>query len=111
MKQSDERVEKYRSERGGVKYLFRGPNIDWGVILLLPGDALGAHRHRRVEETFYFTAGEGKMLVDGREHPARPGMAYRIEPGEAHDIVNTTETPLSAVFIKYPYDPEDKEKA
>lgn len=110
MKTADERSNEYRTDRCGVKYLFRGPNLDWGVITLLPGDALGAHKHRKVEETFYFTGGDGVMVVDGDEHPARQGLAYYVEPGEAHDIRNNSNMPLSVVFIKYPYDPEDKEK-
>ena len=77
MKVSDERNSEFRTERGGVKYMFRGPNLDWGVIHLLPGDALGPHRHRKVEETFYFTGGEGVLVVDGEEHPAKQGIASR----------------------------------
>ena len=110
MNVSDERNNEFRTEKGGVKYMFRGPNLDWGVIHLLPGDSLGPHRHKRVEETFYFTSGDGVMIVDGREHPAKEGIAYYVEPGEGHDIRNTSNMPLSVVFIKYPYDPDDKEE-
>lgn len=109
MKISDERDNGFRTDRGGVKYMFRGPNLDWGIICLLPGDSLGPHLHRKVEETFYFVRGEGLMVVDGNEHPAATGMAFYIEPGEGHDIRNTSNMPLSVVFTKYPYDPDDKE--
>lgn len=33
----------FRKGDSGPKYLFRGPNIDWGVLLLKPGQTLGKH--------------------------------------------------------------------
>jgi len=104
-----EQDQAYRGGTSGVKYFFRGPHIDWGVILFAPGEDLGRHRHNEVEETFYFVEGKGgRLVVDGREHPIRVGLAVRIEPGEVHNIVNDTDTPLKAVFIKSSYNPADK---
>jgi mannose-6-phosphate isomerase-like protein (cupin superfamily) len=62
-----------------------------------------------VEETFYFVEGAGgRFMVNGKEHPVEAGKAFRIEPGEAHNVVNDTGAPLKAVFIKSPYLPKDK---
>lgn len=99
---------EFRKGRSGPKYLFRGPRIDWGLIRFLPGETLGKHLHEQVEETFYFTSGAGIILVDGVEYDIHPGDAFRIEPGEAHDIVNTGQEPLDGVFIKHLYLPDDK---
>jgi len=98
----------YRMGDSGPKYLFRGPRIDWGLIRFLPGQELGTHLHEQVEETFYFTAGTGVMVVDGERTDITPGDALRIEPGEAHNIINTGQTPLEGVFIKHIYAPKDK---
>ena len=98
----------YRDGASGAKYLFRGPNLDWGVLLFLPGQQLGPHHHERVEETFYFTSGSPKMIVNGVEHRVRTGDAFRLDPGEVHNIVNDTDEPTTAVFIKSSYDPKDK---
>jgi mannose-6-phosphate isomerase-like protein (cupin superfamily) len=104
-----EQDQAYRGGSGGVKYLVRGPKIDWGVILFAPGDELGRHLHREVEETFYFVeARGGRFIVNGAEYPVAVGAAFRIEPGEVHNIVNDTDVPLKAVFIKSPYRPKDK---
>jgi len=104
-----EQDQPYRGGSSGVKYLFRGPRIDWGVILFAPGEQLGRHKHREVEETFYFVEGEGgRFIVDGTEHAITVGAAFRIEPGEVHNIVNDTGAPLKAVFIKSAYLPKDK---
>jgi len=109
MQKVREQDQPYRGGTSGVKYLFRGPRIDWGVILFAPGDELGRHLHREVEETFYFVEGTGgRMIIDDAEHPIEIGTAFRIEPGEVHNIINDTTAALKAVFIKSPYIPKDK---
>jgi len=100
----------YRDGDHGVKYLSRGPLIDWGVLRFLPGQELGRHYHERVEETFYFTKGAPRMVVDDRQMRIRPGDAVRLEPREAHNIVNDTDEAIEAVFMKTPHDPADKVK-
>ena len=99
---------EYRKGRSGPKYLFRGPRIDWGLIRFLPGESLGKHLHERLEETFYFTSGTGVIEVNGVQYDIGPGDAFRIEPDETHDIVNTGDGALDGVFIKHCYLPDDK---
>ena len=109
MEKVNEHDREYRGGTSGVKYLFRGPRIDCGVILFAPGEELGRHKHHQVEETFYFVEGKGgRFIVGDTEHPIEIGAAFRIEPGEVHNVVNNTDTPLKAVFIKSEYRPEDK---
>lgn len=108
MQHVNENDLEFRGGASGVKYLFRGPKIDWGVIVFAPGERLGHHYHERVEETFYFVEGGGVMIVNGTEHRIRVGDAFRLDPTDRHDIVNDTSAPLKAVFIKSTYDPKDK---
>lgn len=104
----NENEQKFRWGKSGVKYMFRGPKIDWGILLLLPGERMGEHGHGEVEETFYFVEGEATILINDVPYPAKAGDAFRIEPREKHDIENTSESPVKVVFIKCPYLPEDK---
>jgi mannose-6-phosphate isomerase-like protein (cupin superfamily) len=109
METVQEQDQAYRGGKSGVKYMFRGPRIDWGVILFAPGEQLGRHLHKAVEETFYFVEGSGgRFICNDKEFPIRIGAAFRIEPGEVHNIINDTQAPLKAVFIKSTYDPKDK---
>ena len=108
MQKVGEREVTYRGGDSGVKYLIRGPQIDWGVILMLPGQTLGGHYHEQVEETFYVVSGRGTFLVNGEAHPAAEGDAFRLEPEDRHDIRNDSDAPLKLVFIKCPYLPKDK---
>ncbi|AEE96996.1 cupin domain-containing protein [Mahella australiensis] len=98
----------FRNGDSGPKYLFRGPNIDWGVLLLKPGETLGKHYHNHVEETFYFMKGIPVINVNDVEYHVKEGDAFRVEPGDTHDIINDTDESVKLVFIKYPYAPEDK---
>ena len=69
---------------------------------------MGVHGHREVEETFFFFRGAPKMIVNDAPYQTSEGDAYRLEPGEKHDIVNDTDSVVDVVFIKVPYLPEDK---
>ncbi|MBA7664255.1 hypothetical protein ES703_72312 [subsurface metagenome] len=101
---------EYRGGDSGVKYLFRGPSIDWGVILLKPGEYMGdkPHGHNFLDETFFFIQGDGVMIVDDKEIAAPEGSAFLIEPKEMHNIRNNSDKPIKIIFIKGEYKPDDK---
>ena len=108
MERVNEADFEFRHGDHGPKYLLRGPRIEWGIIVFKPGQELGPHCHREVEETFFFLEGAPLMVVDGEEHRVRPGDAFRLEPPECHNIINDTEADARLIFIKTPYLPDDK---
>ncbi len=108
MERVNENELAFRGGASGVKYLFRGPKVDWGVILLLPGERLGAHYHEQVEETFYLLSGQATLVSGGKELALTTGDAVRLEAPEDHDIRNDGAEPAKLVFIKSPYLPKDK---
>ncbi len=108
IKKVNEKDFEYRNGDSGVKYLMRGPSIDWGIILLKPGELMGRHGHNEIDETFYFIEENGVMFVDDKEYNAPQGSVFLVEPKEYHDIKNTSDKPLKIVFIKGDYKPNDK---
>jgi quercetin dioxygenase-like cupin family protein len=108
MEKINELEVPYRDGNSGVKYLFRGPYAEGGVILLLPGQRLGAHYHNQLEEVFYFAEGNGTIYINGEPHKAVTGDAFRLAATDKHDIVNDTDRPTKLFFVKAPYIPEDK---
>ena len=90
----------------------RGPpaSIDWGIILLKPGELMGdkAHGHNILDETFYFVEGDGAMIINDKEYKAKQGSVFLCEPKEMHNIRNDSDKPIKIVFIKSRYDPNDK---
>jgi len=101
---------EYRGGTSGVKYLMRGPSIDWGVIFLKPGELMAekAHGHSIIDETFYFMEGNGVMIIDDKEHDAIEGSVFLCEQKEMHNIRNNSDRPIKVVFIKSKYLPNDK---
>ncbi|MBY8979562.1 MAG: cupin domain-containing protein [Candidatus Lokiarchaeota archaeon] len=110
MKRVNEKDFHFRGGESGVKYLMRGPSIDWGLILLKPGEKMAekAHGHNLLDETFYFVEGDGVLIVDGEEFDGLEGSVFLVEPKEMHNIRNDSEKPVKIVFIKGDYKPDDK---
>ena len=108
MKKVNESDFQYRNGDSGPKYLMRGPNIDWGVMVVKPGKKMGPHGHAKTEETFYFVKGTGNMIVNDKPYPAKVGDVFYIEPHEFHDVENTGNEDMKVIFIKSPYLPDDK---
>jgi quercetin dioxygenase-like cupin family protein len=108
MQKVNERDCAFRGGDSGVKYFMRGPKLDWGLILLKPGQAMGEHGHKVVEETFYVLEGTPTLMVDGRKIPTGPGDVFRLAPRERHDLCNDAGEPARVIFIKTPYLPDDK---
>lgn len=91
MKKVHENDFEYRD--GKVKYLMRGPSIDWGVIRLKQGELMGGkpHGHNIIDETFFFFEGDGIMIIDDKEYPAPQGSVFLLEPKEMHNIRNDSD--------------------
>lgn len=50
-------------------------------------DGARPHYHRRGVELYYVLEGEGGIILDGVEHPLRPGTMVHIPPGVVHGAV------------------------
>lgn len=59
-----------------------------------PGGATTEHYHRVTEELYYFTAGRGRLRVDGEERDVKPGDCVVISPGAVHKLWNAGDAPL-----------------
>lgn len=59
-----------------------------------PGGATTEHYHQVTEELYYFTAGQGRLRIDGEERDVKPGDCVVIAPGAVHKLWNTGDEPL-----------------
>ena len=110
MEHINESEKEYRNKDSGVKYLFTGPKLDLGIMLLKPGETMGGHYHETVEEIFYFPEGGPVIIVNGVEMQVKDGDSFRMEPHDTHDIKNITAKEIKIIFMKSPSIPEDKKK-
>jgi mannose-6-phosphate isomerase-like protein (cupin superfamily) len=75
-----------------------------------PGEQTALHRHRKSEELYHVTAGEGVMTLDGEQFPVRPGDSIAIAPGASHCVHNTGgETLVILCCCSPPYAHDDTE--
>ena len=73
-----------------------------------PGASTEAHFHRRAEEIYLFTAGEGRMILGAEEARVRAGDCVVIPPGTEHQLVNDRREPLVLLCCcSPPYSHED----
>ena len=67
-----------------------------------------AHFHRKTEEIYYITHGQGLMTIEGEESVVRAGDAIAIPPGKIHQIENTGNEELRLLCCCSPaYEHED----
>ncbi len=100
--------EQEQKNDGGVVYMIRGPQIDWGTITLQPGEEKGAHYHNELAETFYIMEGTTTFVLADQELDVPAGTAIRLTATESHGLKNKGEVATKMVFIKEEYKPEDK---
>ena len=108
MEHTNEFEKEFRKGDSGPKYLFVGPKLDLGVMVLKPGEGMGGHYHNEVEETFYFPEGGAVININGSEIETKDGDVFRLEPNDTHKIQNNTEKTIKIIFIKTPSIPSDK---
>jgi quercetin dioxygenase-like cupin family protein len=98
----------YRFGDWGPKYLSRGPRIEFGMVILKPGQDFPSHYHQRLEESFYTLEGTVQFYADGQVFLLQPGDHFRIEPGTIHYLINVGHEQWKAIFVKSLHDPTDK---
>ena len=67
-----------------------------------PGARTALHLHRRSEELYHVTAGEGSMTLGDQRFEIRPGDTIAIPPRTAHCVQNTGTLPLVILCCSSP---------
>ncbi len=58
------------------------------------------HYHKKRREFFYFTKGNGKVIINGAEKKIEPGSTFLIKPRVRHAFVNESKELLEAIMFK-----------
>lgn len=75
-------------------------SLTLGVAELEPGEAVDFRPHRHAQaEAYYILSGEGTVVIDGAEHPVRPGTAVFIPGNAAHGALNTGSALLRLLYV------------
>lgn len=78
-----------------------------GIQVIAPGCHIREHQHGAEQELLFFFEGRGKVLVNGVEHPVRPGTTAYLGPWNKHKIVNDSQADLKMLWVLVPGGLED----
>ena len=78
-----------------------------GIQVIAPGCHIREHQHGAEQELLFFFEGRGKILVNGVEHPVRPGTTAYLGPWNKHKIVNDSQADLKMLWVLMPGGLED----
>lgn len=67
--------------------------------LLPPGVSIGEHRHEGTEEVYYVLEGQGRLILDGQEHPVGPGDISLCRSGHSHGLINPGPATLRLLVV------------
>ena len=73
-----------------------------GIQVIAPGCHIREHQHGTEQELLFFFEGTGKVLVNGVEHPVRPGTTAYLGPWNKHKIVNDSAADLKMLWVLVP---------
>jgi quercetin dioxygenase-like cupin family protein len=78
-------------------------NVKVVLARVAPGGKFLPHRDA-YSHLFYVLAGAGRVHIDGKEFPLRPGSVVRIAAGETHAYENTDSDDLVIFSLNLPAD-------
>jgi len=93
---------QWRSDKMGKGTLFQSPRLLVGLNCFEPGQFHALHSHEGMDKVYHIVAGEGTILLEGRELPIRAGELVVAPDGVPHGIRNTGGGRLLVLAILAP---------
>ena len=78
--------------------LYTGSYMQLVVMSVPVGEEIGIETHGQ-DQFIRVEAGEGKAVLDGKEHALEDGVAVVVPAGTEHNIINTGDTALKLYTI------------
>ena len=72
------------------RVLYTGKHSQLVLMSIKPGEEIGEETHNDVDQFFRFEQGEGKVVIDGKEHRVKDGNAVIVPAGARHNVINTS---------------------
>ena len=82
------------------KVLYTAKNSQLVVMSLKPGEDIGMEVHH-LDQFIRVESGEGKTVLNGKEHAIRYGYAVVVPSGTEHNIVNTSSDKEMKLYTVY----------
>jgi len=74
------------------------------LVTILPGASIPEHDETRrdQEELFFVISGSPVLVIDGEEHPTRPGTFARLDPAHRRTVRNDGSETSSVLIVSAP---------
>ncbi len=97
-------IEDLTLQNGNFRQvLYTSQHAQLVVMSLLPNEDIGLEVHEIVDQFLRIEKGEGKVILNGEEHPLKDGDAIVVPAGVQHNVVNTSaENPLKLYTLYCP---------
>ncbi|MCI0503425.1 cupin domain-containing protein [Candidatus Micrarchaeota archaeon] len=73
------------------RVLYTGKYSQLVLMSIKPGDEIGQETHDDRDQFFRFEGGEGKVVIDGKEHLVKDGDGVIVPAGARHNVINTSK--------------------
>ncbi len=83
------------------RVLYIGKHSQLVLMSLKPLEEIGAETHEDVDQFFRFERGEGKVVIDGVEHPVKDGNGIIVPAGARHNVINTSKRATLRLYTIY----------
>ena len=91
------------------RVLYTGQYSQLVLMALKVGEEIGEETHGDVDQFFRFEQGQGKVVIDGKEHVVKDGDAAIVPAGAKHNVINTSkDSELKLYTIYSPPEHQDK---
>jgi mannose-6-phosphate isomerase-like protein (cupin superfamily) len=91
------------------RVLYTGKHSQLVLMSLKSGEEIGMETHSDVDQFFRFDDGEGKVIIDGVEHPVKNGTGVVVPAGAKHNVINTSKQKELKLYTIYsPPEHQDK---
>ena len=83
------------------KVVYTGQHAQLVLMSLLPNEDIGMEVHETNDQFLRIEKGEGKVILNGKEHLLKDGSAIIVPAGTHHNIINTSSTNPMKLYTVY----------
>jgi mannose-6-phosphate isomerase-like protein (cupin superfamily) len=93
--------EETRKNTDFRRVVYTGKYSQLVLMNLKPMEEIGEETHEGVDQFFRFEDGEGKVTIDGKEHPVEDGDGVIVPAGAKHNVTNISKNKNLKLYTIY----------
>jgi len=83
------------------RVVYTGKHSQLVLMKLLPGEDIGMEVHEDVDQFFRVDAGDGVVVIDGKEHRISDGTGIVVPAGSKHNVMNISKDKDLKLYTLY----------